>query len=112
MDLDDLGPKLASIMDSIPVAEGMILAKRSGKVIMGQTLTDMNHEEIAKKAVKLLKTDIPALGKGKITDLTIGLETGFMIAVANKEGILIGILGEDGKSSVGLLTRQLKNVMN
>jgi hypothetical protein len=112
MNVDDLAPQLSSVMDAVPVAEGLILCDPTGKVLIGQTLTEMNHTEIAKKTLQLLKTEIPALGKGKIIDLTIGLDTGFLIAVANDEGILIGILGEDGKSSVGLLTRQLKNIMS
>lgn len=108
---EEFAPKLQSIMSEIAVCEGLVLAKNSGEVIIGQTLTDMDHNSIAKSISKIFKTKIDALNKGKMAEMTLGMDEGFLIAVKNKDLMVLGFLGTDGKSSVGLLLRQLKNLM-
>ncbi len=108
---EELAPKLQSIMSELSVCEGLVLAKNNGEVLLGQTLTDMNHDSIAKSVSKMFKTKIDNLSKGNISEMTLGLEEGFLIAVKNKNLMVLGFLGTDGKSSVGLLLRQLKNIM-
>ena len=112
MDKAELEPKLAGIMDAVSVCEGLIYAKITGsKVIVGQTLTEMDHAEIAKKVITMMRTKIDAAQKGEIMELTMGLNSGYIVAVRNEKEIVIGILGEDGKTSVALLSRQLRNIM-
>ncbi|MHA1777810.1 MAG: hypothetical protein DRO88_12050 [Promethearchaeia archaeon] len=111
MNIEEVGPKLAAAMDAVPVCEGLILAKISGEVLIGQTLTELNHGEIAKSFSKLFEVDFSYLERGKLQDYTINLENGSIIAVRNEDHMLIGLLGADGKSSVGLLVRQLRNIM-
>ena len=108
---EELAPKLESIMSEIAVCEGLVLAKNNGEVLIGQTITSMDHDTIAKNVSKMFKTKIDALSKGKMLEMTLGLEEGFLIAVKNKDLMVLGFLGTDGKSSVGLLLRQLKNIM-
>ena len=107
----ELAPKLESIMSEIAVCEGLVLAKNNGEVLIGQTITDMDHNTIAKSVSKIFKTKIDALNKGKLSEMTLGMDEGFLIAVKNKDLMVLGFLGTDGKSSVGLLLRQLKNIM-
>ena len=112
MNKEEIGKKLEAVMGAVPVCEGIIYAKITGKVIVGQTLTEMDHSAIAKKCGEILKKDLKEAKKGKITDITIGLENGALITVQKDDNILIGILGSDGRSSMGLLRRQLKNIMS
>ncbi len=108
---EELAPKLESIMSEIAVCEGLVLAKNNGEVLIGQTITDMDHDIIAKSVSKIFKTKIDALNKGDLLEMTLGMDEGFLIAVKNKNLMVLGFLGIDGKSSVGLLLRQLKNIM-
>jgi len=110
MNLKEIGPKLEKVMDSVSVCEGLILADMAGKVSMGQTLIEMDHKAIVKKVITMLKVKIEAIDKGDITDITIEFKEGFLIVVRKDKNILIGLLGSDGKGSVGLLSRQLKNI--
>ncbi len=45
---EELASRLSAVMDAVPVAEGVIYAKINGEVILGQTILEMNHKEIAK----------------------------------------------------------------
>lgn len=111
MNLDEIGPQLAGVMDVVSVCEGVIFAKITGEVLMGQTLTEMNHADITKNIKLLFDIDLKVLEKGEVLDYTINLEQGSLICVRNEDFMLIGLLGSDGKSSVGLLLRQLKNII-
>ncbi|MHA1674884.1 MAG: hypothetical protein ACTSYI_14810 [Promethearchaeota archaeon] len=112
MNLDEIAPQLAGVMDAVSVCEGLIFAKETGEVLMGQTLdASIDHSVIAKNVCQLFSMDLKVIKKGDIIDYTISLDKGFLIAVRSKEHVLIGILGSDGKSSVGLLARQIKNIM-
>ena len=108
---EELAPKLEAIMSEISVCEGLVLASKNGDVLIGQTLTEMDHKSIAKSVSKMFKTKIDALDKGNLVEMTLGMDEGFLIAVKNKDLMVLGFLGADGKSSVGLLLRQLKNIM-
>ena len=102
---------IEKVMDSVSVCEGLILADMAGKVLMGQTLLEnIDHKSVVKKVIQMLKIKIEAVDKGDITDLTIEFSEGFLIVVRKGKKILIGLLGSDGKGSVGLLNRQLKNI--
>ena len=108
---EELAPKLESIMSEISVCEGLVLAKNNGDVLIGQSLTEMDHDSIAKHVSKIFKTKMESLNKGNLLEMTLGLDEGFLIAVKNEELMVLGFLGSDGRSSVGLLLRQLKNIM-
>lgn len=111
MNKEEISKKLEDVMGAVPVCEGLIYATIAGEVIVGQTLTEMNHELIAKKAGNILQEKLDVANKGKVTDITIGLSEGALISVRKDNHILIGLLGDDGRSSMGLLRRQLKNIM-
>jgi len=105
-----LEPKLAELMDTVPECEGLIAADMAGKVIVGQTLTEMDHGKIAKSCAQIIK-DSNALGadigKGTLTTTTVELVDGFAVLAGSGKTILIALAGTDGKASLGLLKRNL-----
>ena len=110
IDKDQIASNLANIMDLVSVCEGLICAKKDGEVIVGQTLGELDHKDIVKHVLTILNNHMDSVKKGVVTDLVIGLEKGSIIVSKNEELIYIGILGEDGVASSGLLRRQLSNL--
>lgn len=112
MKKEEIEPKLASVMDAVSECEGLIYAGIDGKVVVGQTLTEMNHAAIAASASALVKTDIgKPSNKGQLTNISLELEKGYLIITVKGTNMLIGLLGVDGKNAVGLLSRQLKMLL-
>lgn len=110
MNKEEVEPQLQQVMDAVPVCEGLLFAKTNGEVLVGQTITEMDHKAITKSIGQMISSKMDPINKGTLVELTIGLEKGFIVAVVKDGEILIGLLGEDGKTSVGLLMRQLKNI--
>ncbi len=113
MDKAEIEKKLAELMDIVPECEGLIAADLEGKVIVGQTILDSDHGEIAKICANIIK-EANNLGssvkKGALKDTTIELEEGFAVVVGSSELILIAVAGTDGKASLGLLKRNLMSI--
>ncbi|TFG25488.1 MAG: hypothetical protein EU532_11630 [Promethearchaeota archaeon] len=115
MSKQEIEKKLAQLMDTVPECEGLIAADLNGKVIVGQTITEMDHAKIAKACVSIIKdsntlgTDI---GKGSLRNTTIELENGFAVLVGSDKAVLIALAGTDGKASLGLLKRNLISISN
>ena len=113
MSKEDIEKKLAQLMDIVPECEGLIAADLNGKVIVGQTITEMDHAKIAKSCVSIIK-DSNTLGanieKGSIKTTTIELEEGFAVLVGSEKTVLIALAGIDGNASLGLLKRNLINI--
>src|SRR6056297_1242304 len=112
MDKEELAQKLGGVMDTVTVCEGLIYSKLDGEVIIGQTLTEMNHDSISRNISKIFKLELSAAEKGAVRDVSIELDEGALVAVKNESHFVIGLLGSDGLSSKGLLRRQLQNIMN
>ncbi len=114
MDKAEIEKKLAELMDIVPECEGLIAADLEGKVIIGQTILDSDHNEIAQKCAIIIK-EAQNLGstikKGAFKDTTIELEEGFAVIVGNNELILVAIAGTDGKASLGLLKRKMITIL-
>ena len=112
MPKEEMESRLASAMDAVPECEGLIYARTNGEVIVGQTITEMDINSIAKSAGIIARSDIgKPTHKGAFKEITVELDKGFIIIVLKASEILIGLLGTDGKNSVGLLTRQLKQLI-
>ncbi|HEC40688.1 MAG TPA: hypothetical protein ENI29_20770 [bacterium] len=110
-----LEQKLAELMDIVPECEGLIAADSEGKVIIGQTLTDMDHGKIAKACATIIKDSNTLgkdIGKGGLKTTTIELESGFAVLIGTKENVLIALAGSDGRSSLALLKRNLISISN
>ena len=107
--------KLAELFDIVPETEGLIAADLEGKVIVGQTITDMDHSGIVKKCSAIIKESNGLgenTGKGALKSATIELESGYAVIVSSDTGILIALAGLDGKSSLTLLKRNLAAISN
>jgi len=113
MDKKALEKKLAELMDIIPEIEGLIASDASGKVIIGQTITEMDHATIAKACAAIIKDSNSLekdIGKGTLKTTTIELENGFAVLVGSENIVLIAIAGVDGRSSLSLLKRNLISI--
>ncbi len=115
MSKQDIERKLAELMDIVPECEGLIAADLSGKVIVGQTITEMNHSKIAKACTQILNDSNTLgkdIGKGSVKNTTIELEKGYAVLVGSKKVVLIALAGIDGRASLGLLKRNLISISN
>ncbi|TFG16559.1 MAG: roadblock/LC7 domain-containing protein [Promethearchaeota archaeon] len=115
MEKKELEKKLAELMDIVPECEGLIAADMNGKVIIGQTITDMNHDAIAKACSAIVKDSNNLgkdIGKGSLKTTTIELESGFAVLVGSDQHVLIALAGLDGKASLSLLKRNLMSISN
>jgi predicted regulator of Ras-like GTPase activity (Roadblock/LC7/MglB family) len=115
MSEEEIEQKMAQLMDTVPECEGLIAAKPDGEVLVGQTLTEMDHAEIAKACAKIIKDSNSLgedIGKGSLRNTTIALNDGFAILVGSEDLILIALAGLDGKASLGLLKRNLISISN
>ncbi len=115
VDKKALEKKLAELMDIVPETEGLIAADANGKVLIGQTLTDMDHGKIAKACAAIIKDSNNLgrdIGKGGLKTTTIELEKGFAVLVGSEKSVLIALAGLDGRSSLALLKRNLISISN
>jgi predicted regulator of Ras-like GTPase activity (Roadblock/LC7/MglB family) len=115
MSKDAIEAKLAELMDTVPECEGLIAADLEGKVIVGQTITEMDHSKIAKACLSIINDSNSLgndIGKGSLKNTTIELENGFAVLVGSKKIILIALAGQDGRASLGLLKRNLITISN
>lgn len=107
---DEIEALLANLMDNVPEIEGLI-ASEAGKVIVGQTLTDLDHSGVATNSVKILEnaakiTEI--VEKGDVKEINIRANEGYIIVVGSKDLIFAAITGTDATSSLGLIQRNLR----
>ena len=115
MDKKTIEQKLAELMDLVPEVEGLIASEPNGKVIIGQTLTEMDHGSIAKACASIIKDSNNLgndIGKGALKTTTIELNEGFAVLVGSDKLVLIALAGLDGKSSMSLLKRNLISISN
>ena len=115
MSKDVIEKKLAQLMDTVPECEGLIAADIEGKVIVGQTITEMDHAKIAKACVSIIKDSNVIAGltdKGTLKTTNIELEEGFAVLVGSDKIILIALAGVDGQASLGVLKRNLISISN
>ena len=115
MSKEAIEKKLAELMDMVPECEGLIAADNTGKVIVGQTITEMDHGKIAKACAAIVKDSNTLgkdIGKGNLKTTTIELDDGFAVLVGSEKTVLIAFAGADGMASIGLLKRNLISISN
>ena len=110
----EIEPKLAGIMSEIAEVEGIIAFDPKGNIISGQTIGGDDVKKIAKAASDMLPR-LTLLGssikKGTPRELTIGLSKGYaFIAFGTKYSILC-FVGQDAKTQLGLISRQVKSIV-
>ncbi|TFG17321.1 MAG: hypothetical protein EU530_10800 [Promethearchaeota archaeon] len=111
----EIEPKLAGIMSEIAEVEGIVAFDPKGDVISGQTIGGDDVQKIAKTASDLLPR-LTLLGssiqKGSPREVTIGLTKGYAIIVFGTKYSIMCFVGEDAKTQLGLLSRQIKEIAN
>ena len=115
MDKKVLEQKMSELMDLVPECEGLIARDLSGNVLVGQTITDMDHKIIAKDCLAIMKGSNALgenLGKGQLRTTTIDYENGFAVVSSSDKGIIIALAGLDGKASLSLIKRNLIKISN
>ncbi|MHA1299002.1 MAG: roadblock/LC7 domain-containing protein [Candidatus Helarchaeota archaeon] len=112
---EDIEPQLAQLMDSVPEVEGIAAVDRvKKKVIVAQTITDMDHDSIAKNVIATVENASKlgdSIEKGKVTELSLKANEGYCVIVASDKLILIVLTGSDAASSVGLILRNLRVIL-
>ena len=115
MDKKVLEQKMSELMDLVPECEGLIASDLSGNILVGQTITDMDHKSIAKACLNIMKGSNALgenLGKGQLRTTTIDYENGFAVVSSSDKTIIIALAGLDGKASLSLLKRNLIKISN
>jgi len=115
MDKKVLEQKLSELMDLVPECEGLIASDLSGNVLVGQTLTDMDHKSLAKECISILKASNvlgEKVGKGNLKTTTTEYENGFAVVSGSATLILIALAGLDGKASLSLIKRNLIKILS
>jgi len=107
---DEIEKLLADLMDNIPEIEGLIAAE-DGKVIVGQTLTELDHSGVADNSVKILENATKLaqiIEKGDVKEINVRANDGYVIIVGSGNLLFAAITGTDATSSLGLIQRNLR----
>ncbi|MHA1144677.1 MAG: hypothetical protein ACTSRW_08065 [Candidatus Helarchaeota archaeon] len=107
---EEIEKLLANLMDNIPEIEGLIAAEK-GKVIVGQTLTELDHSGVAENGVKILENAskmAQIIEKGNVKEVNIRANEGYVIIVGSGDLLFAAITGTDATSSLGLIQRNLR----
>lgn len=113
VDREHVEAVLAKMMDEIPTLEGLIAAKTDGTIIVGQTITDLDQSGLQAITNGMLSSAKNAVSvcnvarKGKIQELLITSEKGFIMLVGAGDLVLIAIGGEDTKAHLALIRKSL-----
>lgn len=114
MNKKEITEKLAKLMDDIPEIEGLIALDPKGKLIVGQTLTKMDLDVIA-KATQQAFSKSGALGstisKGNVQSILLTFDEGSSCIVGNDELIIASLQGNDASTSVSLILRTMKSIV-
>ena len=110
----EIEPKLAAIMSEIAEIEGIVAFNAKGNVISGQTIGGDDVRKIAKSTSDLLPR-LTLLGsnikKGSPREITIGLRKGYAFVAYGPKYSIICFVGEDAKTQLGLISRQIKSIV-
>ena len=110
----EIEPKLAGIMSEIAEVEGIIAFNAKGAVISGQTIGGDDVKKIAKTASDLLPRLTllgSAIQKGSPREVTIGLSKGYVFVAFGMKFSIMCFVGEDAKTQLGLISRQIKAIV-
>ena len=112
MEKKKLEANLAQLMDDISEIEGLIALDNKGKVIVGQTLTEMDLDAIAKAALEAYtsaKNMGSTIQKGGVSTITLNLDNGSSCIVGNDKVVIASMQGNDASTSIALILRYLKS---
>jgi predicted regulator of Ras-like GTPase activity (Roadblock/LC7/MglB family) len=107
--------ELNNVMEHIPAVEGLIAFKlKKGEILAGQTLTELNHNEIVEYSMAIVN-GASSLGKvvdkGKISEIDIDLANGFAVVINSGDIALTALAGQDARAELGLVRLNLKTAL-
>ncbi|MBD3191712.1 MAG: hypothetical protein GF308_13775 [Candidatus Heimdallarchaeota archaeon] len=100
--------------DKIPELEGLLIGKLDGTQIWADTLTDLNHEFILSSAsvvARAMKKLSQSIEKGEIKQIDCEVEKGFLTIVLSNKAMVIGFFGEDTRSQLAIIQKNLRMLM-
>lgn len=101
---------LGNLMDTIPEIEGLICAE-NGKVLIGQTITDLNKQSISESCIKILENGgalSKTIEKGDVKEINVRFDDGYAVIVGTPKLLFIALTGNDAAPSLGLIQRNLR----
>ncbi|MEM2109359.1 MAG: roadblock/LC7 domain-containing protein [Candidatus Odinarchaeota archaeon] len=113
MDPKVIEEKLATMMDEIPEIEGLIAFENNGKVICGQTLTELDKKKLTALSIELLKKSseiASASDKGSASTISLTTEKGYLVIETKSGFSILALLGKEASSSLSLVIRALKTI--
>ena len=115
MSKEEIEPKLAGIMSEIAEVEGIVAFDPKGNIISGQTIAGDDIGKIAKAASDLLPRLTllgSAIQKGSPKEITLGLTKGYAVIAYGIKYSILCFVGQDAKTQLGLISRQIKAIVN
>ncbi|MFX1518491.1 MAG: hypothetical protein ACFFCD_01000 [Promethearchaeota archaeon] len=107
--------ELNNVMENIPAIEGLIAFKPKGEILAGQTLTELNHNEIVEYSMAIAK-GASSLGKvvdkGIVNEIHIDCDNGFAIVLNSGDVALTALAGQDARAELGLVRLNLKTALD
>ncbi len=110
VDKNEIENVLGNLMDTIPEIEGLICAE-GGKVLIGQTITDLNKESISESCIKILENGSAlskTIEKGDVKEINVRFDDGYAVVVGTPKLVFIALTGNDAAPSLGLIQRNLR----
>ncbi|MHA1835645.1 MAG: roadblock/LC7 domain-containing protein, partial [Candidatus Odinarchaeia archaeon] len=104
MSNSELEQKLSRLMDEIPEIEGIIAFSSDGSEITGQTITEMDKDQLIEKALSVIKesSELSSLaGKGDFTGITLSGKEGYIIIENSKNVNIIALADKEAAHSIG-----------
>ena len=100
--------------DEIPEIEGLLISKLDGTKLWGDTLKDLNHDFILSSTsvvVKATKKVSESIEKKAVKMIEIEIEGGFAIILTTTKGSVVAFFGEDARSQLGIIKKNLKTFL-
>lgn len=106
--------ELNAVMEQIPAIEGLIAFKPKGEILAGQTLTELNHNEIVEYSMAIVN-GASSLGKvidkGTIGEIDVDCANGFVVVINSGDVALTALAGQDARPELGLVRLNLKTAL-
>ncbi|MHA1917276.1 MAG: hypothetical protein ACTSUV_03060 [Candidatus Ranarchaeia archaeon] len=112
---DRVEKALSKFMDSVPELEGILAFDPAANVVSGQMLVEINQAKLASDVLKLAKNAASisqTLGKGKIVEMVVRSQEGYIVVVGQSGIIICAFTGLDAKRQLALITRELEKTLD
>lgn len=111
---EKLVEEVTKFRDQIPELEGLLVSKLDGTMLWGDTLKTLNHDFILSSVsvvVKAMKKVSESIEKKAVRIIDAEIDDGFVTILATDKGIIVGFFGEDARSQLGIIKKNLKMFM-